>query len=91
MIFSKTRWVSRCIITAKRATSKLGYSKRVSERNKTVGISNISSESEIINIVINKTAKNLYKPNYFYGCFDSESSELLKIFFKNLRKNNKNK
>lgn len=42
-------------------------------------------------IQLYKTAKNLYKPNYFYGCFDSESSELLKIFFKNLRKNNKNK
>ena len=41
----------------------------------------------IINgIKLYETAKNLYKPKVFYGCLDGESSELLKKFFKKLRK-----
>ena len=37
-------------------------------------------------IKVYENAKNLYKPKVFYGYLKEESSEILKKFFKNLRK-----
>lgn len=40
-------------------------------------------------IKLYNNAKNLYKPSVSFGILDTECSEILKLFFKNLRKNNK--
>ena len=40
---------------------------------------------------IYENAKNLFKPNVFYGICEEESREMLKSFFRNIRECRKNK